>query len=64
MVVYDEINIQESSINHQKSKNTVSFMLFARATFVKKNSCLVAIIVLFDTAGLYLHLSHVISHLT
>ena len=38
-------------------------MLFTGATFVKKNSCLVAGIVLFDTAGLYLHLSHVISHL-
>ena len=39
-------------------------MLCTGATFVKKNSCLVARIVLFDTAGLHLHLSHVISHFT
>ena len=53
-------------------------MLCAGVTFVKKNSCLVARIVLFDTAGLHLlpfrilepnpskdiklDLSHVISH--
>ena len=53
-------------------------MLFTEATFVKKNSCLVARIVSFDTAGLHLltfrileaylskdigfDLSHVISH--
>ena len=53
-------------------------MLFAGATFVKKNSCLVARIVGFDTAGLHLltfrilepypskdievEVSHVISH--
>ena len=77
MVVYDEIDIHESSIN-QKSKNTVSVMLCTGAAFVKKNLYLVARIVLFDTAGLYLltlcilepypskdielDLSHVISH--
>ena len=53
MVVYDEINIQESSIN-QKSNNTMLVMLCTGATFVKKNSSLIARIVLFDTAGLYL----------
>ena len=53
-------------------------MLFTGATFVKKNSCLVARIVSFDTAGLHLlnfrileaypskdielNLSHAISH--
>ena len=77
MVVKDEINIQGSSIN-QKSNNTKSVMLCTGATFVKKNSCLVAKIVSFDTAGLHLltfrilepypskdielDLSHVISH--
>ena len=49
MIVWNEINIQESSIN-QKSNNTMSVMLRTRATFVKKNSRLV----LFDTAGLHL----------
>ena len=53
MVVQDEINIQESSIN-QKSNNTMSVMLCTGATFVKKNSCLVARVVAFDTAGLHL----------
>ena len=53
MAVQDEINIEESSIN-QKSNNTMSFMLSAGATFVKKNSSLVARKVLFDTAGLHL----------
>ena len=52
MVVQDEINIQESSIN-QKSNNTMSVMLCNGATFVKKNSCLVARLVSFDTAGLH-----------
>ena len=77
MAVQDEINIKESSIN-QKSKNTMSVMFCTVATFVKKSSCLVARIVLFDTAGLHLvnfcilepypskdielDLSHVISH--
>ena len=53
MVVQDEINIQESNIN-QKSNNTMSVMLCTGATFLKKNSCLVARIVSFDTAGLHL----------
>ena len=77
MVVYDEINIQESSIN-QKSNNPMLVMLCSGATFVKKNFCLVARIALYDTAGLNLltfrilepypskdielDLSHVISH--
>ena len=77
MVVEDEIIIQENGIN-QKSNNTMSVILFTGATFVKKNSCLVARIVSFDTAGLHLltfrilelyppkdikfDLSHVISH--
>ena len=51
MVVQDEINIQESSIN-QKSNNTMSVMLCTGTTFVKKNSCPVARIVSFDTTGL------------
>ena len=46
-------NIQESSMN-QISSNTMSVILCTGATFVKKNSCLVARIVSFDTAGLYL----------
>ena len=66
-----------SSIN-QKSNNTISVMHCIGAFFVKKNSCLVAKIVSFDTAGLHLvtfrilepfpskdielDLSHVISH--
>ena len=49
MIVWNEINIQESSIN-QKSNNTMSVMVRTRATFVKKNSRLVS----FDTAGLHL----------
>ena len=48
----DEINIQERSIN-QKSNNTMSVMLYMGPTFIKKNSCLVARIVSFDTAGLH-----------
>ena len=48
MVVQDEKNFQESSIN-QKPNSTMSFMLCARATFVKKISGLVARIVSFDT---------------
>ena len=73
----DEIIIQENGIN-QKSNNTISVILFTGATFVKRNSCLVARIASFDTAGLHLltfrilefypskdikfDLSHVISH--
>ena len=77
MVVQDEINIQENSIN-QKPNSTMSVMLCIGATFVQKNSCLVAWIVSFDTVGLplltfrilepylakdiALDLSHFISH--
>ena len=42
-----------SSIN-QRPNRTLSVMLNTRATFVKKNSCLVARIVSFDTVGQYL----------
>ena len=42
----DEINIQDSSIN-KKSNNKMSVILFMGATFVKKNSCLIARIVSF-----------------
>ena len=37
MIVWNEINIQESSIN-QKSNNAMSVMLRTRATFVKKET--------------------------
>ena len=53
MVVQDEINIQESSLD-QKSNNAMFVMLCTGATFIKKNSCLVARIVSFDTTGLHL----------
>ena len=53
MVVWDETNIQGSSIT-QKSNSTMSIMLCAGANFVKKNSCLVARIVSFDTVDLHL----------
>ena len=53
MVVLDEINTPGSSIN-QKRNSTMSVMLCTRATFVKKNSCLVAGIVSFYTVGLHL----------
>ena len=45
--------MQEGSIN-QKSNDTMSAMFCTGATFVKKNSCLVARIVSFDTAVLHL----------
>ena len=51
--VVNEANIEESSIN-QKSSSLILVMLCTGTTFVKKNSCLVARIVLFDAAGLYL----------
>ena len=51
--VRSRINIQESSIN-KKSNNTVSVMFCTGANFVKKNSCLVAKIVSFDTACMQL----------
>ena len=47
------MNIQGSSIN-QKPKIIISVMLCTGGTFVKKNSCLVARIVSFDTVGLHL----------
>ena len=53
MVVQDKINIQGHSIN-QKSNSTMSVMIFTSTTFVKKNSCLVAKITLFDTVRLHL----------
>ena len=53
MGLYDEINIQESSIN-QKPNGTISVILCTGATFVKKNSCLVARTFSFDTVGQHL----------
>ena len=47
------MNIQGSSIN-QKPNSTLSVMLCMGATFLKKNSCLVARIGSFDTVGLHL----------
>ena len=52
MVVYDEINIHGSNIN-QKPNSAMSVILYIGATFVKKNSCLVAKIVSFVTVGLH-----------
>ena len=52
-VLQDEINIQEGSIN-QKFNNTMSIMFCMEAAFKKTNFCLVARIVLFDTAGPHL----------
>ena len=57
MVGLDEI--KGSSIS-KKSNSTMSVMLFTGATFVKKNSCLVARIVLFDTIGLHLLTFHIL----
>ena len=45
--------LKGSSIN-KKPNSSVSVMLCTGATFVKKNSCLVARIVSFDTVGLHL----------
>ena len=53
MVVQDETNIQESSIN-KKPNSAMSVMLCTGATFVNKNSCLVTRIVSLDTVGLHL----------
>ena len=47
------MDIQGSSIN-QKPYSTMSVTLCTGATFVKKNSCLVARIVSFDIVGLHL----------
>ena len=73
----DEINIYGSSIN-QKPNTAMLVMLCTGSAFVKRNSCLSARIVSFDTVGLHLltfhilepypskyialDLSHVISH--
>ena len=51
MTVHYEINIPGSSIN-EKPNSTMSVMSCTGATFVKKNSCLVARIVSFDTVKL------------
>ena len=48
-IVYYEINIPGGSVN-EKTNSTMSVMLCKEATFVKKNFCLVARIVSFDTA--------------
>ena len=48
MIVQHEINILGSSIN-EKPYSAMSVVLCAGATFVKKNSCIVARIVSFDT---------------
>ena len=58
MIVYDEINIQGSSIN--QNPNSTMFMVRTGATFVKKNSCLVARMVSFDTVGLNLLTSRIL----
>ena len=55
MAVCDETKVERSSIN-QKPNSTMSVMLCTGATFVKKNSCLVARIVSFDTVGLHLYM--------
>ena len=47
------MDIQGSSIN-QKPYSTMSVTLCTGATFVNKNSCLVARIVSFDIVGLHL----------
>ena len=51
MVVLDEI--KGSSIN-KKPNSAMPVMLCVGATFVKKNSCLVARVSPFDTVGLHL----------
>ena len=48
MIVWYEINIPGSSIN-EKPSSTMSVMLCTGATFVKKNSHLIARILSFDT---------------
>ena len=45
---------------HYSSNNTMSVMLCTGPTFVKINSCLVARIVTFDTAGLHLLTFHIL----
>ena len=46
--------VLKGSSNNKKLNGSVSVMLCTEATFVKKNSCLVARIVPFDTVGLHL----------
>ena len=54
MVVYDERNFHESTIN-QNFNNTMSVVLYrGKEGFVKKNFCLVDRIVLFDFTDLHL----------
>ena len=53
IVEQDEINIQRSSI-YQKPNSAMSVMLYTGATYIKKNSCVVARTVSFDTVGLHL----------
>ena len=50
--------IQGSS--NEKPNSTMSVILCTGANFVKKNSCLVARIVLFDTVGLHLLTFHIL----
>ena len=59
MVVKDETNIQESSIN-QESNITMSVTLCTGVTLVKKNYCLVTRIVSFGTAGTNLLTFHIL----
>ena len=59
MLVKDEINILENSINW-KPNSKMSAMLFTGASFVKKNSSLVLRIVSFDTVGLHLLTFHIL----
>ena len=55
----NEINIQEGSIN-LKPTNTMLVMLCMGAAFVKKSSCLVARIVLFNTTSLHLFIFRIL----
>ena len=58
MVVQNEVK-RMSSIN-QKSNSTMSAVLCTGATFVKKNSCLVARIVPYYTVVLHLLTFHIL----
>ena len=57
MVVLSEL--KGNSVN-KKSSSTMLVMLCMGATFVKKNSCLVARIIPFDTVGLHLLTSRIL----
>ena len=59
MVVLDEINIQGNNIK-RKPNTTMSVMPCTGTNFVKKNSCLVARIVSYDTVGLHLLTFHIL----